>query len=369
MGCFYRNRPAGTCQRSTLHSFVRGARLAPVFLFSCTVALSGCIPPLPIGGTSTVGAKPGQIKVGKTTRAQVLNYRYFQFPNATTPDGRFLFYRYHKETYWVTGLLFPPIGGTVGSSYHGYGVFLMEYDRRDVVKNVVVQKCDADTPSICSLDGETAMWKLIGELLGEREAARYRSSLVPVTLHQAVLAGNTEEVKRLLDKGVPANTRDDNDRTALMIATDEGNQALVRLLIAYGADVRVRSAQGDTPLIHAAEGNNSALVALLLANGAEVNAANNFGDTALMLATKHGRAEAVSLLLAKGAAVDAKDNGGWTALHWAAFEGHAVVVKLLLTGGANVSAKTNQGRTPLQVAAQRGHEKIVDLLRQDGAKE
>ncbi len=339
--------------------------LAPMALLA--LALSGC---LIIPVSSTVGAKPSGVKVGKTTREQVLRRPYFEFPNAATPDGRFLFYRFHTEVDAVGGIILAPaVGVPLAQSYMDYSVFLMEYDRKDVVKNVVVQKCDEDTPSICALQGEAAMWKMITALLGEHEAARYRASLTSLSLQQAVIAGNTEEVKQLLEKGVPANTRADNDRTALMIATDEGNQALVQLLIAYGADVRVRSAQGDTPLIHAAEGNNSALVALLLANGAEVNAANNFGDTALIRAAIHGRADTVSLLLANGAGLDAKDNGGWTALHWAAFEGHAVIVKLLLTGGANAGAKTNHGRTPLQVATQRGHENIVELLRQSGAKE
>lgn len=335
-------------------------------LLAFTVTLAGCIP---IGAPTTVSAKPSAVKVGKTTRAQVLRYPYFQFPNATTPDGRFLFYRYHKGIDWEMGIIPLKAGIPMGTSYHGHGVFLMEYDRKDVVKNVVVRKCEADTPSICALGGEAAMWRLIGELLGEHETARYRASLVPVSLHQAVIAGNVEEVKRLLGQGMPVNTRDDDNRTALMIAADRRDRALVELLIAHGAEVRVRSAQGDTPLIDAAEGEDSALVALLLASGAEVNAANNFGDTALIRAAIHGRKEAATVLLANGALIDEKDNGGWTALHWAAFQGHAAIVKLLLDEGADIAAKTQHGRTALQVAAQRGHENIVELLRQSGAKE
>jgi hypothetical protein len=351
------NRPRdGTCASG----FALGA------LLCCIATLAGCIP---IGAPTTVSAKPSAVKVGKTTRAEILRYRYFQFPNATTPDGRFFFYRYHKGIDWELGIIPLKTGIPMGTSYHGHGVFVMEYDNKDVVKNVVIRKCDADTPSICALGGDAAMWRLIGELLGEGEAAHYRASLVPVSLHQAVIAGKTEEVKRLLGQGVPVNTRDDDNRTALMIAADRGDQALVELLIAHGAEVRVRSAEGDTPLIDAAEGGDSALIALLLASDAEVNAKNNFGDTALIRAAIHGRTEAATVLLANGALIDEKDNGGWTALHWAAFQGHAAVVKLLLDEGADVAAKTQHGRTALQVAAQRGHNKIIELLRQSGAKE
>lgn len=52
---------------------------------------------------------------------------------------------------------------------------------------------------------------------------------------------------------------------------------------------------------------------------------------------------------------------GWTALHFAAFKGHDEVVDLLLKHGASaIHQSRNHGNTPLHLAAQEGHQTILE---------
>src|SRR5579871_750422 len=58
-------------------------------------------------------------------------------------------------------------------------------------------------------------------------------------LMYAVLYGDADEVKKLLESGADPNARNDANATALMWATDDLQK--MRLLLAHGADVNARS--------------------------------------------------------------------------------------------------------------------------------
>src|SRR5262249_24089821 len=77
----------------------------------------------------------------------------------------------------------------------------------------------------------------------------------PVALVGAAGAGDTATVERLLELGIPIDTRDDNGATALHAAAFAGGVSAVRLLLERGADPDLRYTNWDsTPLGWAQEG-------------------------------------------------------------------------------------------------------------------
>jgi ankyrin repeat protein len=239
-------------------------------------------------------------------------------------------------------------------------------------------------------------------------------------LIEAACSGYTERVKELIKAGTNVNTRDDEGRTALMVASDEGRTEIVELLISAGADVNAKDMNGDTALMYAAnspgymtQGSckgiwvgwidyhdqavwisryNIQIARILIAAGADVNARDKNGNTALMIATSRGHVDIVEILIDAGADVNAKDECGNTALmiavnipdystdeehteqlvyrgsSWLIYRYRKKIVKILIEAGADVNAKDNEGRTALKRAANTGRTDLVQLLKDAGAK-
>ena len=147
---------------------------------------------------------------------------------------------------------------------------------------------------------------------------------------EAALNGKTAILEKALAEGYQPDTRDPQNRTALMYAAFNGQTQIVKMLIAAGADV---------------------------------NAQEKTGSTALMFASSGPYVETVQLLLDHGAKINTIDtNEHWTALMWAAAEGQADVVKLLLKHKANIALKDVDGDTAESFAAKNGHTEVVRIL-------
>ena len=127
-------------------------------------------------------------------------------------------------------------------------------------------------------------------------------------LHRAAIAGQADEVKRLLKAGADAEARDQNGWTALHWAATLGKAAVATALLEHGANVTARAKDGTTALHWAAQEGKAAVVTVLLKRGGYVDARDKFGRTALYWAASTGKAAVVKLLLAHGA--DAKPYQG-----------------------------------------------------------
>ena len=212
----------------------------------------------------------------------------------------------------------------------------------------------------------------------------------------ASVRGDVDTVNVLLQAGAKVNAKDSHDRTALIMASQEGHADVVEVLLGAGADANMKSKAGMTALLATAKyGSGPDVARVLIENGAKVNAkdgnwfsgktvleiAEEKGDvglvrllesdlekTDLSYASKGGNLENVETLIEQGADVNEADDQGYTALMKAAQEGRVDVVETLLESGADVSARANSfdKETALLVAAKHGHTDVVRVLIEKG---
>ncbi|KAA0146249.1 hypothetical protein FNF29_08164 [Cafeteria roenbergensis] len=140
--------------------------------------------------------------------------------------------------------------------------------------------------------------------------------------------------------------RDDMGR-ALWDAAAAGNTGEVTRLLEAGVPVNWAGGGGQTPLMKAAERCRIESMRVLLDRGADLEARSNGGNTALLWAVWAGKVEAMALLVDRGADLDAKSNSGWTALIWAVFSGKVDAVALLLDRGADPEIRDKVGKSAL----------------------
>ncbi|KAJ7263920.1 ankyrin repeat-containing domain protein [Mycena rebaudengoi] len=235
-------------------------------------------------------------------------------------------------------------------------------------------------------------------------------------LHLCSEEGYIEGVRRLLQKGVDINIQDE-EGSALQVASGHGHTEIVRLLLGNAAEVNAKSGKRGTALQVACAEDHTDIVRLLLAsgtdrtlevasskghieivrilleNGADVNAQKHGYGSALEAASKNGHTEIVRLLLENGADVrgaleaasgqghldtirlllengaDVNANGRYsgTALHSASSSGHMEIVRLLLENGGDVNADAEFRGSPLHLACENGHMRTIQLLLENGA--
>jgi hypothetical protein len=147
-------------------------------------------------------------------------------------------------------------------------------------------------------------------------------------LHMAVACGKLDEVKRLLNAGMPADLLAGDGLAPLHWAIAQDDIAMPSLLLERGSPVDVRSAEGATPLMNAAQARSLAKVAYLLDRGADADAADGRGFTALHRAAEMGEIEIVRLLLGRGASPH-RDAQGHTPRSLAAHRGEKAIVELM----------------------------------------
>lgn len=234
-------------------------------------------------------------------------------------------------------------------------------------------------------------------------SARDATSEIMATISDmldAVKAGNTAQVKKLLDADAPlANARAESGESAVLLSIYYGHTAIRDLLVARGAELNIFEAaaagqlarlealeksapgaiktlshDGFTPLHLAAFFGQKSTVDFLLARGVDVNATSKNASALRPIhsAVAHRGDPDVALGIAKalveaGAEINVAQQGGWTPLHAAAFHGHAPMVELLLAHGADVHMKADNEQTVLAMAVSKKHNETAALLRKHGA--
>lgn len=131
-------------------------------------------------------------------------------------------------------------------------------------------------------------------------------------------------VQQLLQHGASVNSQTEEEQdTALHVASRHGLAEHVQLLLRHGARPDVRNKEGQTPLNAACAQQHQPqdmdryyrVCQLLVESGASVNAEDRDRQHPLHLACKNANAQIAELLLARGANVNVMNYGGNTALH------------------------------------------------------
>ena len=168
-----------------------------------------------------------------------------------------------------------------------------------------------------------------------------------VQFFEALRNNDVEKLKCLIQEGADVNTRDFQDRPALVVAIEENNDECFELLLKSGADVNVVDGWKKTPLINAVLKHNRMGIDRLLQAGAGVNKADVQGNTALFYACKLGLNSVAKDLIAKGSDINVTNIVKNTALIEAAANNQALCIATLVEAGADVKAKNVSGDTAL----------------------
>jgi ankyrin repeat protein len=142
-----------------------------------------------------------------------------------------------------------------------------------------------------------------------------------------------------------ANSVDDPNSTALLLAAERGDVVSLGDLLDRGARVNKRYLEsGVTPLMMASQGPDGE-------------------DAPALSGEQLARHEAaVRLLIERGARLDARSDRGDTAIGNAVRRGNVSIVQILLDAGARTVDALPKGQDLVELARERGHKSVMDLL-------
>jgi uncharacterized protein len=107
--------------------------------------------------------------------------------------------------------------------------------------------------------------------------------------------GETAELLKMLDDGLPVNLADSSKNSLLMLACYYGHAETAQMLIRRGADVEFRNIRGQTPLGGVAFKGYEDVAKVLLDSGADFHADSGAGATPMMFAMMFSRTKMIAL--------------------------------------------------------------------------
>lgn len=190
---------------------------------------------------------------------------------------------------------------------------------------------------------------------------------------RAATAGDLATVQRLIAARVPLDGRDDQGRTALLLAVDRNHPAVAKALIAAGASINSQAANLDTPWMLAGARGNAEIIKAMIPAGPDLTIRNRFGGNALIPACERAHVDAVKVLLTTRINVNHINYLGWTCLLEIVLLGdggprHQEVTRLVLAAGADPNIADKDGVRPLAHARRRGQSEVARLIAEAGGK-
>jgi hypothetical protein len=192
-------------------------------------------------------------------------------------------------------------------------------------------------------------------------------------LLRAAASGDGPAVQRLVGARVPLESRDDQGRTALLLAVDGNHPAAAKMLIAAGASPNSQAANRDTPWLLAGARGHAEIIAAMIAAGPDLTIRNRFGGNALIPACERAHVDAVKVLLTTRIDVNHVNDLGWTCLLEIVVLGdggprHQTVARLVLAAGADPNIADKDGLRPLTHAHRRGQSEVARLIAEAGGR-
>ena len=240
---------------------------------------------------------------------------------------------------------------------------------------------------------------LIAALLAEHK--EISDLLLPVTrnlshadrdknqaIHIAAGNGYIDIVKKLIDRKVDINARDNLGNTPLVIAVRHDDPKMTALLLSNDADYQINNKREVNAVDLAQTRAEPSVLKAFRDKGIKISKEQKLstnvsikdfeksirqssslykGWPILSIACLLGEEDIARQLIRQGAKVNAADSSGYTALHRASAKDQVKTVDLLLGAGADINAKNEKGETALYLAAEAGSDKTVRLLLNKGA--
>ncbi|MCP3926279.1 MAG: hypothetical protein GY714_27250 [Desulfobacterales bacterium] len=214
-------------------------------------------------------------------------------------------------------------------------------------------------------------------------------------VHLAVLKGNVDYLKTLLNSGANINAVNKHGRTPLENAVFNNKTESVRVLLERGAIIKSskfslianaidykyitiaellinKTKQIDppeklkkSPLHIAIRNNYNDIARSIIKKIKNIDVTDSLSRTALHIACERSNVDIVKLLLKHGANINALDYSERTPLHYC--RSKLEVVKLLLNKGTDVNAKDKSGKTVLSLSVRYENNEVAKYLIEKGA--
>ncbi|RXG69859.1 Ankyrin-3 [Armadillidium vulgare] len=211
--------------------------------------------------------------------------------------------------------------------------------------------------------------------------------------------GNENSIRKLCSQGLDVNAKDNNNKTALHLASYFGNSQIVKELLNHNAVIDVKESNGFTPLHAAVVSDNKDVAEILISYGSDINMKNKHHLTPLWFAIRNKSPIMVKYLLDNGADVNLDDGNALLAaavsksldivnhilqrsdvnikflnraLRGAVTKGYNNIVQALISKGADVNQLTdNEGKinisSPLFLSSFYGFSEVAKTLIENGA--
>ncbi len=189
-------------------------------------------------------------------------------------------------------------------------------------------------------------------------------------LHYAAMKGQLKMAILLLEQGADGTKKnkanhkfheiqEPNGLTLLHIAVINGDLDAVKRLVEEKANIETKNRRGYTPLQYALLREHVEVAQYLIESGAVIDEKNSEGATLLHLAAAKGLTEIVKIFNDRNLDKNARDNKLRTPLHDAIRKGHVEVARYLIANGADMNALDINGQKPLDLATAK---EVKDLL-------
>ncbi len=189
-------------------------------------------------------------------------------------------------------------------------------------------------------------------------------------LISAVLHGNVEQLKELIEQGADVHTRNRSGSNLLEVASaaiDDGADAeLFHILVEAGADVNAVDAIGRPLLLSALKLDRLDVVGLLLEAGADASVIDTNGRPALQEPIREGDKDLIAMLLAAGANPSAGDHKRNPLVWGAILGGELEIAQMLFEAGADPNMVDEDLRPLLESAIWEGPD-MTRLILEAGA--
>ncbi len=244
----------------------------------------------------------------------------------------------------------------------------------DTVRVLVAARADLQLPSqrdqISPLEHATTKGhnEIPQVLRAALEADKPSKRVANRRLLAAAERGDATAAALAIRAGANLETRDERERTPLLLAATHDRLGVARLLVHLGADPDALDDQHDTPWLVTGVTGSVDMLEVLLPAEPDVTIRNRFGGTSLIPASERGHVAYVRRAVRTGIDVNHANDLGWTALLEAVILGdgsrrYQQIVTILLDAGADPKIGDRQGVTALQHAERRGQREVARILR------